>query len=175
MLYLYTQDQPERYRQLLCEALPEIDIACWPQEVDTNAVTHAAVWSPPEGFFARFPRLQAVFALGAGVDKLLRHQELSPQVSLIRLTDTGMAQQMREYCLYGLLHYQRGMDITGSSKVPDAGFSTPPGWQAKSASAFSAWANWAIGLRMIWRIAAIVSPVGDVKRTRTKPSPASMA
>ena len=111
MLYLYTQDQPERYQQLLREALPEIDIACWPQEVDAKAVTHAAVWSPPEGFFARFPRLQAVFALGAGVDKLLRHKELSPQVSLIRLTDTGMAQQMREYCLYGLLHYQRGMDI----------------------------------------------------------------
>ena len=101
MLYLYTQDQPERYQQLLREALPEIDIACWPQEVDAKAVTHAAVWSPPEGFFARFPRLQAVFALGAGVDKLLRHKELSPQVSLIRLTDTGMAQQMREYCLYG--------------------------------------------------------------------------
>ena len=111
MLYLYTQDQAERYQQLLREALPEIDIACWPQEVDAKAVTHAAVWSPPEGFFARFPRLQAVFALGAGVDKLLRHKELSPQVSLIRLTDTGMAQQMREYCLYGLLHYQRGMDI----------------------------------------------------------------
>lgn len=48
--------------------------------------------------------------------------------------------------------------FTGSSKVPDAGFSTPPGWQAKSASAFSAWANWATGLRRIWRIAAIVSP-----------------
>jgi Phosphoglycerate dehydrogenase and related dehydrogenases len=101
MLYLYTQDQPERYQQLLREALPEIDIACWPQEVDAKAVHPRAdrVWSPPEGFFARFPRLQAVFALGAGVDKLLRHKELSPQVSLIRLTDTGMAQQMREYCL----------------------------------------------------------------------------
>ena len=111
MLYLYTRDQPERYQQLLQQALPEIELACWPQEVDAEAVTHAAVWSPPEGFFARFPRLQAVFSLGAGVDKLLRCPELSPQTALIRLTDTGMAQQMREYALSGLLHYQRNMDI----------------------------------------------------------------
>lgn len=111
MLYLYSQDQPERYQQLLQQALPEIDVVCWPQAVAPEAVTYAAVWSPPEDFFARFSRLQAVFVLGAGVDKLLRRQDLPAQASLIRLTDAGMAQQMREYALYGLLHYQRNMDI----------------------------------------------------------------
>ena len=111
MFYLYTQDQPEHYWQLLRQALPGIDIACWPQEVDTALVTHAAVWAPPEGFFARFPRLQVVFVMGAGVDQLLQRNDLPESVTLIRLTDAGKAQQMREYCLYGLLHYQRSMDI----------------------------------------------------------------
>ena len=120
MLYLYTQDQPERYQQLLREALPEIDIACWPQEVDAKAVTHAAVWSPPEGFFARFPRLQAVFALGAGVDKLLRHKELSPQVSLIRLTDSLQDSLSASYIPAGYALRQRIGDLVAAIEEGDS-------------------------------------------------------
>lgn len=110
MLYLYTLDQPERYLGLLQDALPEETIACWPQEVDAATVTHAAVWAPPEGFFTRWPRLQTVFVMGAGVDKLLQRNDLPADVRIVRLTDAGMAQQMTEYCLYGVLHYQRQMD-----------------------------------------------------------------
>ena len=110
MLYVYTPDQPERYLHLLQEALPEHTIACWPQEVDAAAVMYAAVWAPPPGFFARFVNLRAVFVMGAGVDKLLPRDDVPEGVALIRLTDAGMAQQMTEYCLYGLLHYQRQMD-----------------------------------------------------------------
>jgi len=110
MLYLYTPDQPELYFRLLQEALPEADIACWPQEVDASAVTHATVWNPPDGFFNRFPNLHTIFAMGAGVDKLLRRSDVPEHVQVIRLTDAGMAQQMAEYCLYGVLHYQRQMD-----------------------------------------------------------------
>ena len=110
MLYLYTLDQPERYARLLREALPGETIACWPQEVDAAAVTHAAVWAPPEDFFARFPNLHTVFAMGAGVDKLLQRADVPEHVQVVRLADAGMAAQMTEYCLLGLLHYQRQMD-----------------------------------------------------------------
>ena len=110
MLYLYTPDQPERYLRLLQEALPDEAVACWPQQVDAAAVTHAAVWAPPEDFFARFPNVHTVFVMGAGVDKLLQRADVPENVMLIRLADAGMAQQMTEYCLYGVLHYQRQMD-----------------------------------------------------------------
>ena len=110
MLYLYTLDQPERYLHLLRQALSDEAVACWPQEVDAAAVTHAAVWAPPDGFFARFPNLHTVFVMGAGADKLLQRADVPENVTLIRLTDAGMAQPMTEYCLYGVLHYQRQMD-----------------------------------------------------------------
>lgn len=111
MLYLYSPDQQDLYFHLLKEALPAWQIACWPQEVDNRAVTHAAVWAPPAGFFARFPNLQVIHALGAGVDALLQRDDVPDQVTIFRVTDAGMAQQMTEYCLYGVLHYQRQMDI----------------------------------------------------------------
>lgn len=110
MLYLYSPDQPELYQRLLKDALPEWDVACWPDEVDAEAVTHVAAWKPPAGFFKRFPKLEVVFVMGAGVDKFLQRDDLAESVQIVRLADAGMAQQMTEYCLYGVLHYQRQMD-----------------------------------------------------------------
>ncbi len=111
MLYLYSPDQQDVYLRLLKDALPDWPIACWPEEADAEKVRFAVVWSPPKDFFARFPKLQAIFVLAAGVDALLRRGDVPQDVAIVRLTDAGMAQQMTEYCLYGLLHYQRQMDI----------------------------------------------------------------
>jgi glyoxylate/hydroxypyruvate reductase A len=72
-------------------------------------VEHAVVWNPPAGFFRNMDKLQAVFVLGAGVDRILKRDDLDPAVPVIRLTDAGMAQQMLEYVLYGVLHVQRHM------------------------------------------------------------------
>ena len=88
MLYVYTSDQPERYVRLLQEALPDEAIAFWPQEVDPAAVTHVAAWAPPDNFFAQFHKLRTVFVMGAGVDKLLKRQDIAEDVTLIRLTPT---------------------------------------------------------------------------------------
>lgn len=111
MIYLYSPDQQDLYCELLKKALPDCPIACWPEEVDVQRVTHVAAWAPPAGFYKRFPNLQAVFVMGAGVDQILQSNEIPEHVTLFRLTDAGMAQQMTEYCLYGLLHYQRQMDL----------------------------------------------------------------
>lgn len=109
MLYLYTLDQADRYQRLLQDALPNETVLCWPQIGDPAAVTHAAVWAPPEDFFRRFSNLRTIFVMGAGVDRLLQRSDLPDTVQIVRLTDAGMARQMSEYCLYGVLHYQREM------------------------------------------------------------------
>lgn len=111
MIYLYSPDQQDLYYALLKNALPDVPIASWPEEVDVQRITHVAAWAPPAGFYKRFPNLQAVFVMGAGVDQILQSDEIPEHVAIFRLTDAGMAQQMTEYCLYGLLHYQRQMDL----------------------------------------------------------------
>ena len=111
MLYLYCPDQAGFYVQMLRERLPGWRIACWPEAVAADEVTHVAAWGAPTGFFASFRNLRVVFNLGAGVDSLLRRDDIAERVAIVRLTDAGMAQQMIEYCLYGVLHYQRDLDI----------------------------------------------------------------
>ena len=78
---------------------------------DPNLVEYVVTWGPPAGLFASHGNLKAVFALGAGVDKLLARDDLSPEMPIYRLLDGGMAPQMVEYIRFGVLSYQRHMDV----------------------------------------------------------------
>ena len=70
-----------------------------------------------QSIFPPFSNLQVIFTLGAGVDKIPCSATIfRNMLTIIRLTDAGMAQQMTEYALYGLLHYQRKMDIYRSQQ-----------------------------------------------------------
>jgi len=64
----------------------------------------AVGWNPPADLFQRQPGLRAFFSSGAGVDHLLRHPGLPPQLPVFRLEDAGMAALMADYCLHELLH-----------------------------------------------------------------------
>lgn len=74
-------------------------------------VEYVITWGPPPGLFVGMSRLKGVFNLGAGVDRLLQRDDLAAEVPIYRLLDGGMAQQMVEYVRYGVLGYQRHMDI----------------------------------------------------------------
>jgi glyoxylate/hydroxypyruvate reductase A len=98
----------------LSRALPEADIRLW-QPGDNAPADYAVVWRAPRELFANRPDLQAVFNLGAGVDAILDIERkepgtLPPNALLVRLEDSGMAQQMEEYAVYTVLRYLRRMD-----------------------------------------------------------------
>lgn len=107
MLHVYAGDEGATWRALFAAQAPEIDCIAWPDAIDTSAVTWIACWNPPDGFFAGFPNLRTVFALGAGVDRLVARTDLAPHVALVRLVDAGMAAQMVEYAQLGVLLWQR--------------------------------------------------------------------
>lgn len=110
-LCLYVPDEAERWCALFAEAAPDLDIRLWPAMPDPGRIFYVAAWNPPEGLFHRLASPKAVFALGAGIDRFLRRDDLSPSIPLIRLTDAGMARQMAEYVLAGVLRFQRHLDL----------------------------------------------------------------
>jgi glyoxylate/hydroxypyruvate reductase len=84
------------------------------QQLKVKTAPYALLWRPPTGFGApitsRFPGLVAGFALGAGVDGVLEDPAWPKDLPLIRLCDAGMAVQMVEYCLAGVLALHRDFD-----------------------------------------------------------------
>jgi len=100
-------DDFETWRALLREQLPDIDV-CRPEQVeDPEAVHYALVWKAPTGFFGRWPRLELIVNLGAGVDALVRRDDLPDQVPITRLSDPDMARMMAGYVLFAVLRYAR--------------------------------------------------------------------
>jgi glyoxylate/hydroxypyruvate reductase A len=109
-ILFYSQfDDPNPWRHALVRELPDIAFRVWPDVGDAAEIRYALVWKPPSGLLKTLPNLRAILSLGAGVDGILRDPELPRTVPLVRLVDAGLAQQMSEYALYGVLHFHRDM------------------------------------------------------------------
>ena len=80
----------------------------WPTDEPCDYVVG---WKPPAELFARQPGLKAVINYGAGVDAILAMHAVPAHMPIIRLEDAGMAQQMAEYAIYGVIHHHRNMRI----------------------------------------------------------------
>ncbi|HJH24973.1 MAG TPA: glyoxylate/hydroxypyruvate reductase A [Paenalcaligenes hominis] len=63
----------------------------------------AIVWRPDAQLFVEQPQLKAVFNMGAGVDAI-DFDVIPEQIPVYRVEDGGMAVQMAEYAIYGVLN-----------------------------------------------------------------------
>jgi glyoxylate/hydroxypyruvate reductase len=124
-LYLHHPSNAAAWAAVLKELAPELALRVWPEPPPDGPV-YAMVWRPPEGFFAAIPGLRGVFALGAGVDDLAVRTDLPRDIPLVRLTDAGMAQQMVEYVLYGVLRFQRDFDAYAADQAQAQWRPRPP-------------------------------------------------
>lgn len=101
---------PQSWLDGLQQRLPEARVRQW-QPGDNAPADYAVVRSPPVEMLAG-RELKGVFAMGAGVDEILKQLRDNPQmladdVPLFRLEDTGMARQMQEYANWCVLGWFR--------------------------------------------------------------------
>lgn len=98
----------------LQQQLPQARVRAW-QPGDDGPADYALVRSPPPEMLRGRTGLRGVFALGAGVDEILKQLQQFPEmlpesVPLFRLEDTGMARQMQEYAVHSVLSWFRRFD-----------------------------------------------------------------
>jgi glyoxylate/hydroxypyruvate reductase A len=103
-------DDPRPWRSALTQSIPELGFRVWPDAGQLEEIEYALVWRPPAGMLRQLPRLKAILSLGAGVDHIFADPELPRRVPITRMVDAGLAAQMSEYALYGVLHFHRSMD-----------------------------------------------------------------
>src|SRR5262245_26373929 len=108
ILLAVTGLDPQPWEERLRALAPRRDIYLWPQRLgDPADVAYACAWNAPRGLFARLPRLEAIFSLGAGVDHILADPEL-PDVPVVRIVDPDLTMRMTEYVvLHVLMHHRR--------------------------------------------------------------------
>lgn len=109
-------DDPVAWREALSAELPDLDFRVDPDVGDPADIRYALVWLPPKGFFTRFPNLQLVTNLGAGVDALVRRDDLVP-VKFSRLNDPGMVAMMTSYVVFAVTRYARDIPVFERAKA----------------------------------------------------------
>lgn len=144
-------------------AMPQARFHPWDDKGPYVGARYAIVWKPPAALFERETGLQAVFNLGAGIDALMDMPQLPPHVAVLRLEDAGMAVQMVEYVLYGLLRAARGFDHYAAQQRQEL-------WAPLPAVDRAAWpvgvmGLGALGTRVAQAVAALGYPVAGWARS----------
>lgn len=80
-----------------------------PEDVpDPAEVRFAVCWRPGEGAFTPYPNLGLAMTIAAGVDGLIDHPDLLPDVPVARIRDPHQAAMMAGYVAHEVLHHVRG-------------------------------------------------------------------
>lgn len=98
---------PEPWLLGLRAALPQAQVEVW--HSGAARADYAVVWAPPQQFFDEQSQLRGIFAIGAGVDALIK-LHLPAQARVVRLDDAGMSVQMVEYVCHTVIRHFREFD-----------------------------------------------------------------
>ncbi len=111
MLFYSAVDDAAAWAAAMRAALPGLDFRVYPDCGELGKIGYALVWKPPAGFFAALSGLRLVINLGAGVDSLLRRDDLPPNglggVPITRLFDPAMARMMSGFVQMAVLRHAR--------------------------------------------------------------------
>jgi len=124
MSFLYKAD-PERgaiWRRLFAEQAPDLPFRIWPDIGDPLAVRYFAVWVPPEDLTDRFPNLEILFSVGAGVDQI-DFSRVPADLPVVRMVEPGIIDSMVEYATLATLALHRDLGgipcFAGAGTLPD--------------------------------------------------------
>lgn len=101
-------DDAAGWQAALQQRLPQAEVFTSDQQV--TDVDYLVVWKPPVPLLERHAGARGIVNLGAGVDALLNNPGLPEGTPIVKLRDAGMGELIADYCLYGLLHFQRDFD-----------------------------------------------------------------
>ncbi len=89
---------------------PGILLEVGPEVTDPATVDILLLWKNPKGSLAPFKNIKLYYSLGAGVDHLMKDQDLLPDVPICRIVDPLLSFSMSNYILFAVLYFQRKWD-----------------------------------------------------------------
>ena len=108
LIFYSASDRWDDWAEHLHRQIPEISLRQWDEPGDDANVKFALVWNPPPGQLKRrFPNLEYIFSLGAGVDALLDDPDLPQNVPVVRMVEEALVIGMTEYVTLHTLRLHR--------------------------------------------------------------------
>ena len=104
--------------EILTRELPGERIQLWPDIDDPESIEFAVFWVHDPSDLRRYPKLRTILSVSAGVEQFLGGDY--PDVPIVRLSDSAMADEMAAYAIHWVVHFHRRMDrYLELQKVPE--------------------------------------------------------
>ncbi|ARS34552.1 2-hydroxyacid dehydrogenase [Pontibacter actiniarum] len=97
----------EPWVEALKEKRPDLDLRIHPDTGNHQDVAFALAWNHPIGAFQEYPNLKCISSMGAGVDHILKDPNIPEQVTVTRIIDENLTQDMGEFVAAQVLSYTR--------------------------------------------------------------------
>lgn len=106
-IFLYKADPVRGAEWAECfeRKAPALEFRQWPLDAEAERVRYLAAWEPPQDL-ARFPRLELVFSVGAGIDRF-DFARVPPHLPVLRMVEPGIVDGMVEYATLAVLALHR--------------------------------------------------------------------
>jgi len=107
-LLLHLNDvNEEKWANSLSIALAPYAVLKRNDNYNAKDINYIFAWKADNNAFDNLPNLKAVFSLGAGVDALLKHENLPKNVPIVRFVDKDLSQCMSDYVIAHVLMHHR--------------------------------------------------------------------
>ncbi|MCB8840353.1 glyoxylate/hydroxypyruvate reductase A [Aurantimonas sp. VKM B-3413] len=107
LLYLSSAERAAVWRPIFRDALPDVPFVEGEAAVaDPASVRFIAAWTLPDGIIDRYPNLEMILSVGAGVDQF-DFAALPEHVTVARMVTPSIGAMMRDYALLGVLAMHR--------------------------------------------------------------------
>lgn len=98
------------YGPALRAAAPDIEVVRPEEVTQANDIRFALCWDPGRDAFAPYPNLSVAMVMAAGVDALLVHPGVSPDLQIARIRDPNQGDLMAGFAAHQILHRERHFD-----------------------------------------------------------------
>jgi glyoxylate/hydroxypyruvate reductase A len=98
------------------KAAPDVALVHDQPARDLSGIRYCMTWKPLPDVYRRMPDLQALFVLGAGVERFLADATIPPQVTIVKMAEPGLTQAMEHYVLWQVLELHRGFRELASAQ-----------------------------------------------------------
>jgi glyoxylate/hydroxypyruvate reductase A len=89
------------------KAAPEVTLVLDDAASDFAGIRYGMTWKPRAGLFDRMPDLEALFVLGAGVERFLDDATIPLKIQIVKMAEPGLTQSMEHYVLWQVLNHHR--------------------------------------------------------------------
>lgn len=111
LLIVLPDRDPKAWVEQLEKLHPGLEIIIYPEAHDKSQVEYALSWNHPRGLFINYPNLKVITSIGAGVDHIIKDPALPKEVTITRLIDRHLQQDMGDFVLGLVLDHIRNLSF----------------------------------------------------------------